>query len=802
MDGIEDNGGGPASRQVARAQTAVALVLFAIGVAVPVALIWRLGPDAIPGIPRSDFEFFFSPQRTFLSRWLARGIFPFWNPHLFGGYPTIETLQTSLFYPFHTLGMALLPSPAGMLAWLSLHVALAAGLTWLAFERALRLPRLAAVAGAFVHVLGGVFATRFLAGHPIILYALTWMPLALAGLMRHLQDAAESADSHASPWLAFAAAACGCVLLSGAPQYVFYLFYGTLAVALASAGVPWRRRAGALVVVWGLASLIAAVQWLPTLAYLPFAARGSGVTGTPHTRTAALVALLEFLWRFPLGDGVARVHLSRRGIWDNTGYSGTIAVLLALGAAFPAWRTAGPHRRTIAQSVALVGMGTWLTLGGWAPGFYYFREPLRGVVLVILGTAVLAAVGLTLACSAGDAGARVRRRAVAWAAAFCMLSLTLAGAAWFLPARVAAGMVALGEVDVSSHPSVQAMVDAIARDPWPRAAGPLAAAAVSGGGLGFVAIGALLLARRRPGAAMAILAAAMLGDVLSANARFFTTRVNPADTGWPDSARRELDSRLAPVRSGDAMPWRVSVPFAMTNASQLVEGLNEAFGYDPMGPGMASSRVPSFTVPPDPPSRGRQSRLRELALRTEIFLPPDPEEDVPQRQRDLGLRELAPGAVLAVLVARVGGSDDWREMGPRDGVHHYVDSPPDGSVPVPPALWDPSTTGVTPVLAGGVRHVPQASPNRMVFETETTSGAVLVVRSTWLPGWRVSVNGAAPIRALRANGWMTACDVPQGRATVRLEYRPPWLRTGMVLSLLGCAGVLVVGFAGRRRNAP
>ena len=208
--------------------------LLVAALAVPLWAIWRLGPDAIPGIPRSDYEYYFYPQRVFLSRWLKEGVFPFWNPHLFCGYPVVECLQSALFYPLNSLMMMALPPAGGLLAFLSLHLAGAALLAWFAFAHVLRLDRTAALAGALTHVLGAVFASRFLAGHQITTCALTWMPLAVCALMRHLEERARPPGTDADTgsalppswrWLMLSVAATAMVFLSGAPQYVLYLVW-------------------------------------------------------------------------------------------------------------------------------------------------------------------------------------------------------------------------------------------------------------------------------------------------------------------------------------------------------------------------------------------------------------------------------------------------------------------------------------------------------------------------------------------------------------------------------------------------
>ena len=79
-----------------------------------------------------------------------------------------------------------------------------------------------------------------------------------------------------------------------------------------------------------------------------------------------------------------------------------------------------------------------------------------------------------------------------------------------------------------------------------------------------------------------------------------------------------------------------------------------------------------------------------------------------------------------------------------------------------------------------------------------------MVPDSWDAGWQATVNGrSAPV--LRANYDQQAVAVPPGDVRVTLRYRPPGLRLGGLLSLLGvlAVAVLLVAPWGRsRRRSP
>jgi hypothetical protein len=90
-------------------------------------------------------------------------------------------------------------------------------------------------------------------------------------------------------------------------------------------------------------------------------------------------------------------------------------------------------------------------------------------------------------------------------------------------------------------------------------------------------------------------------------------------------------------------------------------------------------------------------------------------------------------------------------------------------------------------------------PGRDRFRVEADGDAWLVSRQSHARGWTARVDGReAPVK--RANGKHVAVPVPAGRHEVELLYRPPGLRPGALLSLLGAALVAGVWWrSGSRR---
>jgi hypothetical protein len=766
------------------------LLLLAVALVVPLMELWYSGAHGSPGIARSDYEFYFSPQRVFLTRWFHRGVFPFWNPHLFCGYPVVESLQTALFYPLNSLFLMTLPPAPGLLVFLSLHIVAAAAATWFALRRALRFMPTAAAAGALVHVLGAVFASRFLAGHLISTCALTWMPLAVASLMRHLEDRRrDGPTAEDRSYLFLSVAATALIILSGAPQYALYTLWMQATVAAFAPGTPRRTRLASCLTIWFWAALIAAPQLAPVILYTPYANRGSGSYSAVTSILSLVSAAFEFVFRYPAGDGITRVHLNRRGIWDHAGYCGTAALLLAAAGAAATLAHLRTRRGVQAlQACAILALGVIHITLGWLPGFEFFREPMRALGFMIVAVAMLSALALTLLAEGGDGARRVHRALVAFTALFAAGTATAALWATLAPAAVAQMLLTLGEVRSALHPSVFALIESIGRDPR-IVAGPFAAAMLQGTGLAAATLIITLFARRRSRAAVAAFALLIAADVTTANHLFFRSWLRGDQTGWSTGARTAAEAMVAPARAGEAMPARTSLPGEMSNASQLIEGLSEPFGYDPLQPRLSGARGPTWISDGQPinerPARpaGRQQRQQALGIRYEIAAIPGTEnlpEETLQTDRRYQVTDNDPAAGIATLAAAAAERPvDEPAFGPLNGT---LDIVPPGTLPADLVTTAPPAAALAGAM-GHVRHVPVDTPNALRFDTVTTGPALLMVRITWLPGWSLTLNNQPAPPPVRANGWMMAIPLPTGLTHVQLTYRPPHFALWLIISL-------------------
>jgi hypothetical protein len=214
------------------------------------------------------------PVRALVSERLARGELPLWDPYHGGGTPLFANPNHLVAHPSTALFLVL-PVQAAFTASVVLQFAL---LAWGAYLLLRELPvgREAAALGAAVMTLSGPAAS--LASMQNVLAAAAWVPLAIWAFLRQLESGRPLHRILAVVTLAV-------VLLPGEPASA--IAYVALALALALTRPvscpetrPRRtpsRVAGSLLIVAGLAALLAAVQIVPAADLLGLSPRAHGL---------------------------------------------------------------------------------------------------------------------------------------------------------------------------------------------------------------------------------------------------------------------------------------------------------------------------------------------------------------------------------------------------------------------------------------------------------------------------------------------------------------------------------------------
>jgi hypothetical protein len=101
-----------------------------------------------------------------------------------------------------------------------------------------------------------------------------------------------------------------------------------------------------------------------------------------------------------------------------------------------------------------------------------------------------------------------------------------------------------------------------------------------------------------------------------------------------------------------------------------------------------------------------------------------------------------------------------------------------------------------------VRWYPFLNSNLVHVGCVTPTNAVLVIRSTWLPGWKAVDAQGQKLRVLECNGWMLAIPVTPRTGVVKLFYCPPSWRISVFVALCACSFLLCLAFSQKFKVLP
>lgn len=810
-------------------------------------LMLRGGGALYWGPHESDLTNQFYPWQVFIHRWVMRGVIPFWDPHVFSGYPTLETQQMLALNPVHLLSL-LLPPELGLIAMMAGNAVIGCVAMCWALWRWGRLTALASAMGGVLYICGALFALRVMAGHFTVVAALAWWPLALLSIIQIARMGTrpvEACDArwHSRLWrdlkrvkrstwrLAVASAIFhAMVILAGGPQYIVYLFYmEAAALAVMVRFHRWPMMIALAGTIWVQALLISAPQWLPATWYLPFTGRAIHGGGLGKMSFEPFLNFwLEFIMPFPFGNDLTRTHLHFKNVWETGTYPGGATLVLALAVLIRVamyWirrlvsrqqRFSRVQRPVVYAGAAMAFLGFYMMCGGWLPGFGGFREPMKARAVLAIALAVLAAAGL-------DGLVRNPRQ---WR--------------WPVFAGVVISLASLGfALTFSNIDSFRDLIrsfgmpiEPLVMDEYENTlANPATAisayhSAIIWSSLGAITAGlAVLLPGRRVWLGIVVLSGVTVGDLLFAHSGAWMGRHRYEDHGLPAPVVQYFEPRLKQSASSGELPWRVTIHPAIINRTHHMDGLYEAYGYDPLMPAFSVGRlmikgVREISNPEDP--RWRIPLLDRTGVRYDAsrWLPPDSGNpalaDLYTTSAQANVIQALDANLFDVSRNVIADSPGEGVFGPDLlGTHYVLPAGFKGSLltqkEVPadfqreiaevfPAR-DFVTTSPSTLLEGesieplwevaadknayGALTVTSTRPDEWGVAVNLREQALVIFKSTWLPGWYVSIDGKDAGTALFANNWMCAAVVPAGEHDVVFRYRPVGWQTSWVLFAMG-----------------
>ncbi len=715
---------------------------------------------------------------------VAAGHLPFWNPYIFSGMPFFESMTwNGIVYPSYWIRRVIEAIPGvelPRLTFIVLHYILA-GIGTFAYLRSRRVGHAGALAGGLAYMLTPHLVGLAGIGHGGKVLTGAYIPLVLMAAHQLL-------DTGERRWLGLLGLFGGLQFLARHVQVSYYTWIavGILIVYFAFSAFRDKRGWGfigsrtAMVIGGGvLAAAIAGILLIPLQSYSLLSTRvaESGGMGFDQATMWSFhpKELLTFL--VPSAFGLANeTYWGPMPFNQVSHYAGYVALALA-ALALGTSRTRSVRYLGILTAVCLVlSFGKYVTplyrvLYTVLPGFSRFRVPALFLLFAQFAIAALAGHGVSVVL--GETRARVGSWK-AWAA-------VLAGAGILVGVIVAAGRTGMEQTAtaalLSKHagaaPAALRPIAAQAARIGVRDAGILIAFAAATGVAVFVAsmrklagwIGALLLI------------GVLVWDVWLVDARFMNPeRMRPLDSYYPQTTavrylkQQEGQFRIAPLGA------------EFGSNAWMYHRIQSMGGYHPAKLASYNKLLEVLTL----------ADLRFMALaNVRYVVGPDQELGHP------AFRMVAPGVheFLGVLPRTFLIGDAREVMG--EGLV-LGEMRTDGFNPGAYAIVQGNLPGPVESAEGGAARIVTYEPERIVIEATAPRPCLLFLSEVYYPnGWKAYVDGEETT-IYRTNFAFRSVYLESGEHTVEFVYEPPSVRTGLMVTLIGLAAVILLIVLPRR----
>ncbi len=255
--------------------------------------------------------------------------FPMWNPYIFGGLPYIDAFHGDIFY-YTWLLRLFLPVHMAM-AYVFLIQIFLAGIGMFLFLRSFKINQYGSLIIALAYMFTGALVSTTFAGHTgkaIVISFLPWIFFLVN----------KGFDTKKLLYFILGSLVIGACLLSPHVQMTYYLLIATFFYFLFRLAFLYRdeRKWGAVfkisayfVIMVGIGFLISAIQFLPSLAYLPFSPRGGIGRGYSFATSWSLPIVELFDLLTPHFSGLLENYWGSNPFKLHTEYLGIVPLLLA-----------------------------------------------------------------------------------------------------------------------------------------------------------------------------------------------------------------------------------------------------------------------------------------------------------------------------------------------------------------------------------------------------------------------------------------------------------------------------------------
>ncbi len=358
--------------------------------------------------------------REFFNHFLRSGVFPWWNPYIFGGQPYIADPMVNIWYPATWL-FFLLPLNVAYSWHIIIHIFWACmGMYVLVHtitaNKGTRLDP-AAWASGVIFGLSGFFMARTWAGHVDVIAAAAWMPWVVYAFLRVMKvPHTGHISSEEKKSVAVASITFALQLLSGYQTMAFFTLIAVFIFALVRSVVKKSIRSFVWVVAAGSVGIgLATIQLIPVQEFFRQSIRTYRL---PYTWVSygswGMASFVQFLQPFFYGNQRTYTGLPPNFIEHSVfvGVGGLVLAVIGFVILVPmlrSWITHRTSREALIYGCGFIGIalfGVWVSLGPNAPVdlqyalwrmvpmYHYLRIPPRHLILVVFGLAGLAGIGL------------------------------------------------------------------------------------------------------------------------------------------------------------------------------------------------------------------------------------------------------------------------------------------------------------------------------------------------------------------------------------------------------------------------
>lgn len=682
------------------------------------------------------------------------GVFPFWNPYEFSGFPIMAAIQWGVFYPPTVILSILFSGPAAYNMNLMLHYALAGFFTFL-YAREMGMDKLTAVVAGLVFCLFGYLPAHI--NYESLVLSGAWLPAILYLGERLLKDPGP----RRAAWLGLG---ISMQFFAGHPQIFFYSLLVLLSYSAFRCFAMERgnkvRFAGYMILALILAAVIASPQTIATMELSRMGARGSRNYGLFSMASFSPRSLLSVI--FPL--------LYKNEGWINT-FVSPATVFLAVMAFFPFTLSRDRQSARPASDYAfpafwavIAGLGIVLSFGAYLGPVnkILFRLPLYGSFRgsekhwfeVSFALAMLSAYGLQ-AITMGRKKITMKYAAVIISAASLLtgLYLLLGGNAVFN------NILAFSPVF-------------------------------------FISAYALifLLMKRYPAVKYALLIVIFLEAISYKTIYHFpkSDKVEARNAGLYHFLKSNGDGRTAFItrEPSDFM-------YGMSRGIMSVNGYDALFTYQYAE--LLNMGIQGFSY--EWPQLLQNNLLLSMLNTKYVVAPKGLTVTGPVYKKEYETDGLdvyenlnaMPRAYAVTGLVPVDSIEDFKQrvyalqLDPRRDAGVYME--------------DLSSIGGASFAAGQVK-IQSSSPQKIVIGTDFPGQGFVVLADQYYPGWKACVDGAET-NIYRADGLLRGVAVPPGRHVLTFAYRPYKIYAAMLLAALGLVAAVFMMFGkDKKRRDP